>query len=160
MPLLIMNLVKKLFPWHQIFLDTDIFLLKNSPCSSRSESRGLSKFMPSENFIFVAALFAAAVALSPVVYSAEKYYGVYDDGRIVIDEVIGCMIACSLLPKTPLILISAFILFRFFDIVKPGIIRTSQEIPYGFGVMVDDVLAGISANLCAQALNFGIKYFS
>jgi phosphatidylglycerophosphatase A len=45
----------------------------------------------------------------------------------------------------------AVVLFRFFDIVKPGLIDTAQSLPRGYGIMGDDVLAGIAAGLVAWA---------
>ena len=68
-----------------------------------------------------------------------------DPGYIVIDEVVGMWIAVLALPVTLPVLICGFILFRIFDIWKPWFIDSSQSIPNGIGVMVDDVLAGMFA---------------
>ena len=67
-----------------------------------------------------------------------------DPSFIVIDEFAGMFISLIFIPKNILIYLFAFILFRFFDVIKPGYIDTAQKIPYGIGVMADDVLAGIS----------------
>jgi phosphatidylglycerophosphatase A len=53
-----------------------------------------------------------------------------------------------------LLLLLAFGLFRFFDIVKPGLIRRSEQLPGGWGVMIDDVLSGIAAAFCLQIVIF------
>jgi len=73
-----------------------------------------------------------------------------DHQRVVIDEVAGMGIALLLIPIKWEYYIMAFILFRFFDIVKPLYIRRFEVLPGGWGVMADDVLAGIYANLVLQ----------
>ena len=84
-------------------------------------------------------------------FMCEKDWG-HDSGRIVWDEVVGMMITVVALPKDWLIYLIAFGLFRFFDILKPFPINKSQDLPHGWGVMVDDVLAGIFANIVLQLL--------
>ena len=66
-----------------------------------------------------------------------------DPQYIVIDEVVGMMIALFLLPKIIFAYLLAFLLFRFFDILKPSIIYESQKFDYGIGIILDDVLAGL-----------------
>ena len=77
-----------------------------------------------------------------------------DPGCIVIDEISGQLIACAAIPGIAAgrsaafgvaAWIGAFVLFRFFDIVKPGPIRTIQDLPGGWGVVLDDVLGGVAA---------------
>jgi phosphatidylglycerophosphatase A len=75
-----------------------------------------------------------------------------DPSRVVIDEVIGVWIAMLGLPVTWEWLLAAFILFRFFDIVKPLGIRRLEAIKGGWGVMLDDVLAGVYTLLVLQAV--------
>jgi len=83
-----------------------------------------------------------------------------DPGCIVIDEISGQLIACAAIPgvangKSPAFQaaawIGAFVLFRFFDIVKPGPIRTIQDLPEGWGVVLDDVLGGVAAGVVLAA---------
>ena len=69
---------------------------------------------------------------------------------VVIDEVAGMCISLLFLPVTIKYVIAALILFRFFDIAKPLFIRKSEALPAGWGVMADDLLAGIFANLILQ----------
>jgi phosphatidylglycerophosphatase A len=80
--------------------------------------------------------------------------GSEDPGCIVIDEIAGQLLACAAVPlfwpyASRLAEVGAwigsFLLFRLFDIVKPGPIRSSQELPGGWGVVVDDVLGGLAA---------------
>jgi phosphatidylglycerophosphatase A len=70
-----------------------------------------------------------------------------DSYRVVIDEVAGQMVALLFVPLTVTNLVIALVLFRFFDILKPLGIRKLEKLPAGTGVMMDDVLAGIYANI-------------
>lgn len=78
---------------------------------------------------------------------AEKYLGKRDDPRIVIDEMMGFFITMLWVTKTPFSILVGFILFRFFDILKPFPIRRFEKVRGGFGVVLDDVMAGIFANV-------------
>ena len=75
-----------------------------------------------------------------------------DPSYIVIDEVVGMMIGLFLLPKNIPIYIIAFILFRFFDIIKPSIIDRSQNFKFGIGIMADDIISGILTLLIIKGL--------
>jgi phosphatidylglycerophosphatase A len=70
----------------------------------------------------------------------------------VIDEVCGYFVAVMFLPKSLLIGVYAFVLFRVFDIAKPFPISRSQNLPKGWGVVVDDILAGFYANVLTQII--------
>ena len=72
----------------------------------------------------------------------ERVLGKKDPGVIVIDEVAGMLLSVILLPRTILVLITAFLLFRLFDIWKPFPARESQALTGGVGVIVDDLIAG------------------
>jgi len=82
---------------------------------------------------------------------AEKELG-HDNGKIVIDEFLGYFLAVVFLPKTITVLIISFILFRIFDIFKPEPVNILQKLPAGWGVMTDDLMAGIYSNLVLQIL--------
>tara|TARA_X000001036_G_scaffold203236_1_gene190901 strand:+ start:473 stop:940 length:468 start_codon:yes stop_codon:yes gene_type:complete len=73
-----------------------------------------------------------------------------DPGYIVIDEVVGMMIALFLIPKSIPIYVASFILFRFLDILKPSFIHRSQDYGYGLGIMLDDIIAGIIVLIVIQ----------
>jgi phosphatidylglycerophosphatase A len=75
----------------------------------------------------------------------ERVLGKKDPGVIVIDEVAGMLLSVILLPRTIPVLITAFLLFRLFDIWKPFPARESQVLTGGLGVMVDDLIAGFYA---------------
>ncbi|HMH34477.1 MAG TPA: phosphatidylglycerophosphatase A, partial [Puia sp.] len=80
-----------------------------------------------------------------------------DNQRIVIDEWAGMCVALLWIPLFPRYILPAFLLFRFFDIVKPLFIKKLEQLPGGWGVMFDDLLAGLYTNLLLQlvvATNF------
>jgi phosphatidylglycerophosphatase A len=80
--------------------------------------------------------------------NAEIFFGKQDDPRIVIDEMMGFLITMLWVPRATLFVIIGFFLFRFFDILKPLPIRhLEKRLKGGFGVVLDDVLAGIYANV-------------
>jgi phosphatidylglycerophosphatase A len=87
--------------------------------------------------------------------NAEIFFGKKDDTRIVIDEMIGFLIAMLWVPKTTRFIIIGFFLFRFFDILKPFPIRgLEKRLKGGFGVVLDDVLAGVYANIILQIISY------
>jgi phosphatidylglycerophosphatase A len=93
--------------------------------------------------------------------NAEAFFGKKDDPRIVIDEVMGFLITMLWLPKTILFIILGFFLFRFFDILKPFPMRQwERKIKGGFGVVLDDVMAGIYANIILHLMKFLFLTFS
>ena len=88
---------------------------------------------------------------------AQDYWGKKDDRRIVIDEIIGFLVTMLWIPQKPLLIILGFFLFRFFDIVKPPPIRLLEKAKGGYGVVLDDVLAGVYANIILQIVRLFIK---
>lgn len=75
---------------------------------------------------------------------AEKILNTKDAPSIVIDEIVGFQYTMFLITPTPLHIISGFIVFRIFDIMKPVPIRLCErKIPGGWGVVTDDIIAGI-----------------
>ena len=79
-----------------------------------------------------------------------------DPSKVVIDETIGLWISMLLIPFSWFNLLLAFILFRFFDIAKPLGIRKMESINGGWGVMADDILAGIYANILLHIIIYVI----
>jgi phosphatidylglycerophosphatase A len=82
----------------------------------------------------------------PIATDLERVWG-KDPHRVTIDEVVGTLVTFFLNPVSIWGLGVGFLLWRFFDIVKLPFIDKSQRLPGGWGIMVDDVLAGICANL-------------
>ena len=81
---------------------------------------------------------------------AARSWGQTDPGRVVIDEIAGQMVTLLFLPITPWTLIAGFLLFRLFDIVKPPPARQFEKLHGGVGIMADDLMAGVYANLVLQ----------
>ena len=88
--------------------------------------------------------------------NAERFFRKKDDQRIVIDEIIGFLTTMLWVPKTIRFVIIGFFLFRFFDILKPFPIRRLEKgFKGGFGVVLDDVVAGVYANIVLRLI-YGI----
>ena len=81
-------------------------------------------------------------------------HGAPDPSIVVIDEIVGMWISLLLLPKTIPSVLIAFIAFRVFDILKPPPARHAERIPNGWGIMLDDVVAGVYSNLTVRLAIF------
>lgn len=81
----------------------------------------------------------------------ERAWG-KDSYKVVIDEVAGMFISVLFIPPDWVWLLTGFVLFRFFDIAKPLYIRRMEIFKGGWGVMLDDILAGIYANIVLQLI--------
>ena len=106
--------------------------------------RGLDP-LPMISFCFVFGILSIWVA-----DRAEQLFGEHDSPKIVIDEIAGMLFTFILIPINWATLLAGFFLFRFFDIVKVPPIQQSQRLKGGWGVVVDDILAGIFANITLQ----------
>ena len=78
---------------------------------------------------------------------AEHHFGGIDPGPVVIDEVVGMLMTLALHPVNIWGAIAGFFIFRVLDIVKPWPARRLELLPGGFGVVLDDVMAGVYGNL-------------
>lgn len=76
----------------------------------------------------------------------------HDAGSIILDEFVAYFICVLFLPKSILMAVYAFAIFRVFDIAKPQPIKLSQKLKGGWGIMTDDVIAAVLTNLFMQAL--------
>jgi phosphatidylglycerophosphatase A len=74
-----------------------------------------------------------------------------DPSIVVVDEVVGQWVTLTALPFTPFTAGLGFLLFRVMDVVKPWPARDLERVPGGWGIMADDVAAGIYANLVVRA---------
>ncbi|MGW8161214.1 MAG: phosphatidylglycerophosphatase A family protein [Desulfobulbales bacterium] len=80
--------------------------------------------------------------------AAEKIVDFADPGIVVVDEIVGQMVALISAPHHPLAAVLAFVLFRFFDILKPFPVGwLDRHIHGGLGIMLDDLIAGLYALL-------------
>lgn len=82
---------------------------------------------------------------------SEQYFNTKDPSFLNIDEVPGMWITLYLLPKG--FIIPGFFLFRLIDILKPWPVSAMEKLQGGWGIMADDILGGIFANIILQALN-------
>jgi phosphatidylglycerophosphatase A len=96
---------------------------------------------------FIIALIIFSVWVSEI---ARIRLGDSDPNSIVIDEVCGFLVTMILIPPNMINIAMGFLLFRFFDILKPPPIRMSEKLSGGMGIVADDVLAGIYANILLQ----------
>lgn len=90
------------------------------------------------------------IIFGTVAINGERYEG-KDPGYIVIDEFAGMCVAMAGHKASLVNVIVGFTLFRFFDIVKPFPINRVERLPGGYGVMADDVLAGLFSNILILA---------
>jgi phosphatidylglycerophosphatase A len=110
----------------------------------------LSCFSGSVYLLFLLGFTAVAVY---VAREAEVIFRQKDPPCIVVDEVAGLLWTMIFVSPAIYAVITGFILFRFFDIVKPFPVRLLQDkLPGGYGVVGDDVMAGIYSNLVLQVL--------
>ncbi|MFA5093862.1 MAG: phosphatidylglycerophosphatase A [Candidatus Omnitrophota bacterium] len=121
------------------------------PGTAGSAAGLLLALLVSGNVAVYLATLAILVILSIlVIRPAEILFGKKDSGHIVIDEAAGIMTALLLIPARPVPVIIAFVLFRAFDIIKPFPVRRLEGIHSPFGVILDDIAAGIYANLMVR----------
>jgi phosphatidylglycerophosphatase A len=110
--------------------------------------------LPLTSYLIVV-LIAAVVGITICGRAADQM-GVHDHGGIVWDEFVGFWIAMAALPITWQSVILGFVLFRLFDILKPWPISwLDKKVSGGFGIMIDDVIAG----LAAAAVIYFLGYF-
>jgi phosphatidylglycerophosphatase A len=83
---------------------------------------------------------------------AERYFGAIDPGQVVIDEVLGMLITLAFIPVGWSAALAGFVLFRVMDIIKPYPANRLEKYHGGFGIMADDAMAGVYANLCLRIL--------
>ena len=114
----------------------------------------LRQLAPAHYALALVSIFFLAVITAG---QAEKILDRKDPGVIVIDEIIGMLIALIAAPDNPLIWLLGFALFRLFDIFKPYPIRLiDQRINGGMGIVLDDVLAGIYSLIVLQIFSYAI----
>ena len=83
---------------------------------------------------------------------AERHFGTTDPGPGVIDEVVGMLITLFLLPATWTVISGGFFIFRVLDVIKPYPARRFESFHGGMGMMADDVMSAVYANLTLRAL--------
>ena len=97
----------------------------------------------------IAAVFAVGIWAAT---TAERYFGGIDPGQIVIDEVVGMLITLAFIPVGWSGALAGFVLFRIFDVIKPYPASRFERLHGGLGVMADDAMAAVYANLSLRLL--------
>jgi phosphatidylglycerophosphatase A len=91
-------------------------------------------------------------------FAEKNIFKSHDPGAVTIDETAGMYISICLYPfylqtKWVILYVCAFLLFRFFDIVKPLFIKKVQNLPGGYGIMADDIISGCITLIIISAIN-------
>ncbi len=116
---------------------------------------GLAQVTVPVAIILLLALTAASAWISG---QAERIFGSKDPGRIVIDEIVGMAVTLVGLPFDVVTVCAGFVAFRCLDILKPPPIRWfDSHLKGGWGVVLDDVVAGVMANM---VIRFGSKFIN
>jgi phosphatidylglycerophosphatase A len=100
-------------------------------------------------FLCVVGISALAVWVSQ---KAESLFAKKDPSQVVIDEVAGLSVTMFLVPLSWLSICLGFFLFRFFDILKPWPVNRAEKLPGGFGIVLDDLVAGVYAQLFLRGI--------
>jgi phosphatidylglycerophosphatase A len=97
-------------------------------------------------FLFVIGVWSGTIA--------ERYFGGIDPGPVVMDEVVGMLITLAFIPVSWTGALAGFVLFRIFDVIKPFPAGRLERLHGGLGVMADDAMAAVYANLSLRLLVF------
>jgi len=98
---------------------------------------------------------ALAVLIPVAIWAAhrtQELLGRPDPSQVVIDEVAGFLVTLLLLPLSWQSVVTGFILFRFFDVIKPWPVRWAEGLKGGVGIVLDDLLAGVYAHLLLRVI--------
>ena len=115
---------------------------------------GLALFWPVSHLPLAGQALVTALVFALGVAAAGHFarrIGIEDPGLVVADEVVGMWVSLLGLPLTGVNAIAGFVLFRIFDVFKPYPARDLERLPGGWGIMCDDVMAGVYANLLLRA---------
>lgn len=105
------------------------------------------------NAIMMSAVILVIIILGFVTSGrVEKIFQEKDPGEIVIDEFAGMLISLYRIPPAMGYVVTGFLLFRFFDIVKPKPIRDLEKLKGSMGIMSDDIIAGVYTNIILQVI--------
>ena len=108
--------------------------------------------LPASPAVQAAAIVAVFAVGTWSASAAERHFARTDPGPVVIDEVLGMLVTFFMNPVTPLGALVAFLLFRVADIIKPYPANRFEQLHGGLGIMADDGMAGVYANLVLRGL--------
>jgi phosphatidylglycerophosphatase A len=83
---------------------------------------------------------------------AERLFGRKDPGAVVIDEVLGMLLTLAFLDVNLTAAIAGFLIFRVFDVIKPYPAGRLEHLPGGYGIMMDDAMAGIYSHVVLRVM--------
>lgn len=124
---------------------------------------GLRYFLGPQSHYYLVFTFLLMIFACWIAELHERVTGAHDPKEITIDEIVGYLISMALLPGTWEAYLAAFVLFRFFDVLKPfPISYLDRKIEGGIGTIADDVAAGMATNLvlqivCAKTTWLGVR---
>jgi phosphatidylglycerophosphatase A len=104
---------------------------------------------PSPELLAIAVLFLAGVWAAGV---AERHFGREDPGPVVLDEIVGMLVTLAFVPVSLDGALAGFVAFRVLDVVKPWPADRLEHLGGGLGIMADDVMAGLYAQLTVRVL--------
>ena len=139
-----------------IKLITSFFYLGHSPFmpGTVGSLAGLVVYLLVKDSVLLYGFAALFLFTLGVMFSseAERVYRRKDARMIVIDEVCGMMLALFLVPATAASIVTGFLLFRIFDIIKPPPARRVEKFTGAFGIMFDDIIAALYTNIILQII--------
>src|SRR5437867_975292 len=109
------------------------------------------------NLILLCGMLVASFSCVALGRFATEQFGEKDPGPMVLDEVAGVCLTMLFQPIAPGARIfwtigAAFVMFRIFDVTKPPPCRSLEQLPLGWGILMDDLMAGVYANVACQVL--------
>jgi phosphatidylglycerophosphatase A len=107
--------------------------------------------------VYAAATLALLAIGTLAAKRAGRHWGVVDASPIVIDEVVGYLVTMAFVPFSWPAALAGFLLFRIFDVLKPWPASAFDRVKSGFGVMMDDVAAGVFAWAALQLLSVALR---
>ncbi len=114
-------------------------------------------FIPTQSPYFVGATLLLIPLAAYFCGFGEKFWGKTDAGHIVLDEAVGMAITYFWMPKDPVIFGLGFLIFRAYDILKIPPAGAAEKIKGGWGVLLDDVVVGIYANIALWIIRYLTK---
>jgi phosphatidylglycerophosphatase A len=112
------------------------------------------------NFVFFIFTLVVVVLSFPLTSWGEKFFKEKDCQKIVIDDLCGMLLSLVFIPKEVGFIISAFIIFRFFDFFKVYPANKIEHLKGGWGIVGDDLIAGLYTNVVLQGAKFALKISS
>lgn len=149
---------RSLFPRVPLLLATGFHLgrIPYAPGTAGSLA-ALLIFLPFRHLPWVFHLSVVVLLFAVGTYVADRAQvalAVKDPSVVIIDEIVGCWVALLAIPPRQVPLLAAFALFRLFDVWKPFPAGRVESLPGGWGIMLDDLVAGIYANLSVRLLRW------